>query len=361
MQIQPERNPEVDQMLGCHPEVDHRHIALTLWTCEGDRIKNAGERASHHVTSQHLLVAIDLAIAVTRRQKSKVTRIKWFKLKDHDLKQQFKDRVLRDIDLEIEDVNEWWNRVSANIIGRPDSIPVEVWKALDGDGVDILHQLMKEIMEKEVIPEKWSVLILIFKEKGDVQSCENYLGIKLMFHTLKLLERILDSRLRQVVHIGRQQLGFMKGVGTIDDIFSLRQTMEKHHEKLQMAFIDLEKAYDRVPRQEVWRGLKERGVQEKYVRIVQECYKDVSAKVRSTIRLGVYYTLMTLVVLVEESRRTLERKLEERRVALESRGMGISRSKTEYFTTDTSGNQQATIKLNGTDLKGVENFKYLGW
>ncbi|XP_063589595.1 uncharacterized protein LOC134766592 [Penaeus indicus] len=36
----------------------------------------------------------------------------------------------------------------------PDSIPVEVWKALDGDGVDILHQLMNEIMEKEVIPEK---------------------------------------------------------------------------------------------------------------------------------------------------------------------------------------------------------------
>ncbi|XP_063589594.1 uncharacterized protein LOC134766591 [Penaeus indicus] len=107
-----------------------------------------------------------------------------------------------------------------------------------------------------------------------------------MSHTLKLLERILDSRLRQVVHIGRQQLGFMKGVGTVDGIFSLRPTMEKHHEKqkvLHMAFIDLEKAYDRVPRQEVWRGLREGGVQDKYVRIVQECYKDVTTKVRSTV------------------------------------------------------------------------------
>ena len=49
------------------------------------------------------------------------------------------------------------------------------------------------------------------------------------------------------VFIGRQQLGFMKGVGTIDGIFSLRQVMEKFREKqktLHMVFIDLEKAYD---------------------------------------------------------------------------------------------------------------------
>jgi len=46
------------------------------------------------------------------------------------------------------------------------------------------------------------------------------------------------------------------------------------------------------------------------------------------------------IVLVTEKRRQLERKLEEWRVALENRGMKISRSKTEYFTTDTSGDQQ---------------------
>ena len=40
--------------------------------------------------------------------------------------------------------------------------------------------------------------------------------------------------------------------------------------------------------------------------------------------------------------------------------MKISRSKTEYFTTDTSGDQQATIRLNGEMLKRVKSFKYLG-
>ena len=40
--------------------------------------------------------------------------------------------------------------------------------------------------------------------------------------------------------------------------------------------------------------------------------------------------------------------------------MKISRSKTEHFTTDTNGDQQATIRLNGEMLKRVKSFKYLG-
>jgi len=185
----------------------------------------------------------------------------------------------------------------------------------------------------------------------------------------------------------------------VDGIFSLRQNMEKHREKqkvLHMVFIDLEKAYDRVPRQEVWRSLRERGVPEKYVRIVQECYKNVTTRVRSTVGttdrfqakvglhqgsalspllLNIVFNIITEavreeppwcvlyaddIVLVTEERRQLERKLEEWRVALENRGMKISRSKTEYFTTDTSGDQQATSRLNGEILKRVKSFKYLG-
>ncbi|KAK3895133.1 hypothetical protein Pcinc_001148 [Petrolisthes cinctipes] len=58
----------------------------------------------------------------------------------------------------------------------PDMLPVEAWKALGDEGVHILWRLMKEIWDGEKIPEIWrqSTLIPIFKEKGDVQNCENY-------------------------------------------------------------------------------------------------------------------------------------------------------------------------------------------
>ena len=45
-----------------------------------------------------------------------------------------------------------------------------------------------KILESERMPEEWrrSVLVLIFKNKGDVKSWGNYKGIKLMEHTMKL-------------------------------------------------------------------------------------------------------------------------------------------------------------------------------
>jgi hypothetical protein len=49
-----------------------------------------------------------------------------------------------------------------------------------------------------------------------------------------------------------------------------------------MAFIDLETAYDSVLRQEC-RGLRARGVHEKYLRFIQEVYRKVTTKVRCTL------------------------------------------------------------------------------
>ena len=50
-----------------------------------------------------------------------------------------------------------------------------------------------------------------------------------------------------------------------------------------MVFIDLEKAYDRVPRQEVWRGKGEKGVPEKYAMIVQDMHEGVRTRVKSSV------------------------------------------------------------------------------
>ena len=55
----------------------------------------------------------------------------------------------------------------------------------------------------------------------------------------------------------------MPGRTTTDAISILRFTMEKHKGKqkgLLLVFIDLEKADDRVPRQEVWRCMRAKGV-----------------------------------------------------------------------------------------------------
>ena len=152
---------------------------------------------------------------------------------------------------------------------------------------DTLHTF-NIIMTTECIPSAWrnSILVPIFKEKGDVQECKNYRGIQLLTHTFKIWEKVVDRMLRECTEIHESQFGFMPGRSTTDAIFILKQTIEKHREGqkvIRVTFIDIEKAYDRVPREEIWRCMRERNVPEKYVKLIQDMYRGCKTKVRSAV------------------------------------------------------------------------------
>jgi len=72
---------------------------------------------------------------------------------------------------------------------------------------------------------------------------------------MKVVERIFEHRIRQQVDIDDMHFGFiiMKGkVTSADTIFIVRQMQEKFRakgKKVYFVFVDLEKAFDRVPRE----------------------------------------------------------------------------------------------------------------
>ncbi|KAK3566863.1 hypothetical protein QTP86_004619 [Hemibagrus guttatus] len=282
----------------------------------------------------------------------------------------------------------------------PDDIPVEVWKCLGEAAVESLASLFNRVLESERMPEEWrrSVLVPIFKNKGDVQSCSNYRGIKLMSHTMKLWERVVEARLRKVVEICEQQYGFMPRKSTTDAIFALRILMEKYRDgqrELHCVFVDLEKAYDRVPREELWYCMRKSGVAEKYVRVVQDMYERSRTVVKCAVgqteefkvEVGLHqgsalspflfaivmdqlseevrqespWTMMFAddIVICSESREQVEENLERWRFALERRGMKVSRSKTEYMCVN-ERKGSGTVRLQGEEVKKVQKFKYLG-
>ena len=89
----------------------------------------------------------------------------------------------------------------------PDELPVEVWKCVEKMEREFLTRLFNRLLMGEWMPEKCrSVLILIYKKKGDAQCCGNFRGIKLMSHTMKAWERIIKARLRDRVEISNYGL-----------------------------------------------------------------------------------------------------------------------------------------------------------
>jgi hypothetical protein len=100
---------------------------------------------------------------------------------------------------------------------------------------------------------------------------------------MKVMERVIDRLIRQQVDIDEMQFGFMPGRGTTDAIFIIRQIQEKHlaaNKPLYMAFVDLEKAFDRIPRQVIWWAMRKVGVEEWLIRTVQSMYSNVRSRVR---------------------------------------------------------------------------------
>ncbi|KAK3518321.1 hypothetical protein QTP86_003652 [Hemibagrus guttatus] len=299
-----------------------------------------------------------------------------------------------------DEVRKALKRMKSGKAVGPDDIPVEVWKCLGEAAVEFLANLFNRVLESERMPEEWrrSVLVPIFKNKGDVQSCSNYRGIKLMSHTMKLWERVVEARLRKVVDICEQQYGFMPRKSTTDAIFALRILMEKYRDgqkELHCVFVDLEKAYDRVPREELWYCMRKSGVAEKYVRVVQDMYERSRTVVRCAVgqteefkvKVGLHqgsalspflfaivmdqlseevrqespWTMMFAddIVICSESREQVEENLERWRFALERRGMKVSRSKTEYMCVN-EREGSGTVRLQGEEVKKVQEFKYLG-
>ena len=187
---------------------------------------------------------------------------------------------------------------------------------------------------------------------------------------MKVWERIAEARLRDRVDNSKQQYGFMPGKGTTDAMFALRILMEKYKKgqrELHCVFVDLEKAYDRVSREELWYHVRKSGMAEKYVRLAQNMYEESETVMRCAVgatesfkvKVGLHqesalspflsavimnrltdevrreplWTMLFAddIVICEETREKVEQRIECWRYALERRGMKVSRSKTEYL------------------------------
>ena len=183
--------------------------------------------------------------------------------------------VVDDLEITKEEVRRDVRRLKTGKAPRICGIVPEMLKAGGEVVVVWMTKVFNMVWREGVASGDWrnAVIVPVYK-KGSRLDCTNYRGISLMSIVGKVFARVLNERVKVLTgdKVMDEQGGFRSGRGCIDQIFAVKQIVEKTIEKdkkVYMAFVDLEKAYDNVSREKLWKVLDEYGVKGKLLRAIQ--------------------------------------------------------------------------------------------
>ena len=92
-----------------------------------------------------------------------------------------------------------------------------------------MTDLCNAVVLEGKIPEdcRKSWMVSVYKGKGNALECGSYRGIKLLDQVMKVLERVIEKRVKDKVQIDSVQFDFRPGRGITDAIFIVRQMQER--------------------------------------------------------------------------------------------------------------------------------------
>ncbi|KAF2343922.1 Reverse transcriptase domain [Trinorchestia longiramus] len=121
----------------------------------------------------------------------------------------------------------------------------------------------------------------------NMKELKNYRPIALADTVSKIFCGILNERMKHVVEeqgvMGEEENGFRRDRRGEDNLFVVSEVIErkrKENKKVYLAFLDIEKTYDRVDRRRLLDVLGKIGFSEKIVNIVKSLYENTCAVYR---------------------------------------------------------------------------------
>ena len=162
----------------------------------------------------------------------------------------------------------------------------QAWKCLlkAEETFNAMKTVIHGFWETEIVPTEWEVgLLKILPKKGDLSQPGNHRGIMLLEIAYKIIAILLLARLRPIEETldHESQCGFRPGRGCTDTVFTVKKALKKRQEhglETWVLFLDLVKAFDRVPHELLWAILRKFGVPPKLVSLLESLHKHVYVK-----------------------------------------------------------------------------------
>lgn len=163
--------------------------------------------------------------------------------------------------------------------------------------IDLILELFNHILYTGIFPSEWSRgLIVPLHKKGAKDDVRNYRGITLLPIINKIFCDIVFHRIQlwsdKYYPLVEEQAGFRKKFTTADNIFVLHTVINRYLSikgRLYCAFIDFEKAFDRVCHCLLFYKLFKKGMKGKLFSVLRSMYSDVTACLRTPVGLSNFF------------------------------------------------------------------------
>ncbi|KAK3557084.1 hypothetical protein QTP70_024750 [Hemibagrus guttatus] len=257
------------------------------------------------------MVVCRMTLMVCKKKRSKVEigkKTKWWKLKKEECFEEFRLKFRQTLGGQVVLPDDW--ETTADVIRETGRKVLGVSSGRRKEDKEIgwwNEEVQDSIQRKRLAKKKWDM----------DRTEENRQEYKELQHRVK---REVSKAKQKAYEELYTRLDTREGQKDLYSIGMVRGSCS--------VFDDLEKAYERVPREELWYYMRKSGVAEKYVRVVQDMRGDGQC----------------------ESRGLVEENLERWTFALERRGMKVSRSKTEYMCVN-EREGSGTVRLQGEEVK----------
>ena len=175
-----------------------------------------------------------------------------------------------------DEVMEATNKVKLGKAAGPSEVNMDMIIVSGKFGVGVIKKLCQRVLDGKGKPEVWktSVVVSIFKGKGDMMDRGAYRGVKLLEHAMKI---VLENRIRGLVTIETGNLALCLGKARLMHCLFLGECMrsfEKESKRCRpyMRFVGLKKAFDRVPKKAMEWALRKKGLAEVLEQAVKSLY-----------------------------------------------------------------------------------------